>query len=432
APQTDSINTVKTAKKRKDEGPLKAATAPSTTIPASSSSAPPSKKPAVSNAAGTKPVRRDSVSSVTTTTTGGNVTNAAASTSGAAAPVKGAQSDSSFFSAKPKAKLPSFRKKPTGTTGTTSGNGGGTGGGPTAGAVVKEESSAQPPVDPNYNPFTDALRAMRKGSPQVASTSTTNNSSANGGGQQGPSISAKTGKPKKVVRFAVEGELEKIKWIEKAVYDDDVPGRPKGFHGSYRDLDRFEGNLLRHMVAQIEWYEPPLIVIPDEIQVTTRGEFSQESKAQEEREASTLAAIYQVAPPDTPVEPPQLASMSLVADDSSAKSLLLGSQIEELLQARQDDMQNASATHWLGQLSSGILDGSLETTAANLYPAGGGGQNPPGGQEGIAELLSKLMQSMPQSGAGQQPTPYGSAPLPPQYGMPPQTTADPAAAALLS
>ncbi|KAG9051942.1 hypothetical protein FS842_010779 [Serendipita sp. 407] len=405
APQSESINSVKTAKKRKDETPA-VKTPVAAGSPVTSGVTPPLKKLALTSASTVKPaVRRDSISSTTTPT-------AAQASSNSSAPVKGAQSDSSFFSAKPKTKLPSFRKKPT------------TGTGGSTPPSVKEES-AQPNSDPNYNPFKDALRAMRKGSPQVMPSSTP---SVTPNAGPGVSISAKTGKPKKVVRFAPDGELEKIKWIEKAIYDDDVPGRPKGFHGSYRDLDRFEGNLLKHMAAQIEWYEPQLVLIPDDIEVTTRGEFSQESKNQEEREASTLAAIYQVAPPDTPVEPPQLASMSLVADDSLAKTILLGSQIEELLQARQDEAP--SATHWLGQLGNG-LDSSFGANAGNLYAAAVEGAQTQPGQEGIAELLSKIMQSIPQTGGAQPPQdPYAGVAA--AYGGGQPAAGDPAAAALLS
>lgn len=31
---------------------------------------------------------------------------------------------------------------------------------------------------------------------------------------------------------------------------------------NYRDLDRAEGNLLKHMTAEIEWFDPPRKLLP--------------------------------------------------------------------------------------------------------------------------------------------------------------------------
>jgi hypothetical protein len=77
--------------------------------------------------------------------------------------------------------------------------------------------------NPDYNPFADALKAVRKGSPAVPAGTPNPVSMSNTVIGSTPGISAKTGKPKKNVRFAADGELEKIKWITKAIYDDDGP-----------------------------------------------------------------------------------------------------------------------------------------------------------------------------------------------------------------
>lgn len=74
------------------------------------------------------------------------------------------------------------------------------------------------------DPFQEALKDMakgRKGSPAIASSSTPPTM-----GTPPPITQSKIGaglKKKKSVTWAAEGELEKVKWIEKAVYDDDGP-----------------------------------------------------------------------------------------------------------------------------------------------------------------------------------------------------------------
>lgn len=113
--------------------------------------------------------------------------------------VKDAKSDSSFFSApKPKPKLPSFRKAP---------------------ASVKKESDANIAQPSSVDPFQEALKSMGKGRkespvavPQVNSMVTASAST---------STLTKAGKKKKSVTWAVEGRLEQVKFIEKAIYDDD-------------------------------------------------------------------------------------------------------------------------------------------------------------------------------------------------------------------
>ena len=119
----------------------------------------------------------------------------------AAATVKESKSDSSFFSApKQKPKLPSFKKAPA-----------------TAPAVTKEPPAnvAQPS---STDAFQEALKDMRarKPSPSAPSTSS-NNTPASSAVLAG----AKPLKKKKSVTWAPDGQLELVKLIERAVYDDD-------------------------------------------------------------------------------------------------------------------------------------------------------------------------------------------------------------------
>jgi protein phosphatase 1 regulatory subunit 10 len=118
----------------------------------------------------------------------------------AAAPaMKDAKSDSSFFSApKAKPKLPTFNKsKP-----------------------ESETSVAQPST---INPFQEALAGLtaRKASPATAVKAANTPPPASNTPPATSRISAKTGKPKKVVTWRPKGELEAIKLIQPAVYDDD-------------------------------------------------------------------------------------------------------------------------------------------------------------------------------------------------------------------
>lgn len=141
---------------------------------------PPLKKSAVGTASSTKPVvvKKESKPSVVPT-------------------VKDAKADSSFFSApKPKAKLPSFKKAP-------------------APVQVKKEdvNVAQPSA---IDPFQDILKSMtkRKESPAVS----TPPGSAGTPPQTGVT---KNGKKRKSVTWAPDSQLESIRLIEKAIYDDD-------------------------------------------------------------------------------------------------------------------------------------------------------------------------------------------------------------------
>jgi protein phosphatase 1 regulatory subunit 10 len=182
-----------------------------------------------------------------------------------APPVKDAKADSSFFSApKPKSKLPTFKKAAV------------------VGLIKKEDMSANSPSNvaqpSNFDPFQEALKAMkvaRRDSPAVSTPPPQSSSSADSNDAQNSST---TLKKKKSVTWAPDGKLESIKLIERAVYDDDTEVRSFSFscpcssftharirfvqvkYGkhSFRDLDREEGAALHARLFEeaIDWYDP--------------------------------------------------------------------------------------------------------------------------------------------------------------------------------
>jgi protein phosphatase 1 regulatory subunit 10 len=119
--------------------------------------------------------------------------------------VKDAKADSSFFS-KPKAKLPSFKKSSAAPTqGIATGS--------TQQTTKPQDNVAQPS---SFNPFEDALRSLKRtSSPKVESKP------ASKAADSPPPSEPKVSRKGKRVSFAPDGELEQIKIIERAVYDDD-------------------------------------------------------------------------------------------------------------------------------------------------------------------------------------------------------------------
>ena len=338
-------------------------------------------------------------------------------TSTAGAVVKDVKADASFFSTKPKPKLPSFRRiqKPVEPAPTQAGTA------PTSGVAQ--------PMD--WDPFADALKSVRKGSPNVKSQSHPSTNSMDvdpkADGKEpsssglGPAaISAKTGKLKKIVRFAGEGELEKVKWIERAVYEDDGSGSgPYGVHGrSLADLQREEGSLLRHkMLEQVDWVTPSPIAIKD---AKERGLESTEKDVQGQREASTLAALYQGAPPDTPVEPPSLASLPMDITDPTMVVMMPGDDVAAIMQSTS---MTTSLQDLMAQLTGGTLSATptanptanptatAPTTASALAPAPALAPVPApetGVGGNLAELLERLKGSLPANAPSADPYGGGS------------------------
>lgn len=148
--------------------------------PPPSKAAPPAKKLAVASSATSRPtVIKKEVKPVVTS-------------------VKDAKSDSSFFSnPKPKPKLPSFKKAP----------------------IAKKEPVTNIAQPSSFDPFQEALKSMaktRKESPAMLTPPPliSNSSSSTFG-------LTKSGQKKKTVTWAPDEQLESIRIIDKAIYDDD-------------------------------------------------------------------------------------------------------------------------------------------------------------------------------------------------------------------
>jgi len=177
-PADDDVQDVKPKKRKLPDGTSKVG--------------PPAKKSAVFAASSSRPsvvVKKEGKPSTMMTATA------------AAATVKESKSDSSFFSApKQKAKLPSFKKAPA-----------------TAPAATKEPAAnvARPS---STDAFQEALKDMRARKPSPSAPSTSSNSTP---ASSAVLAGAKPLKKKKSVTWAPDGQLELVKLIERAVYDDD-------------------------------------------------------------------------------------------------------------------------------------------------------------------------------------------------------------------
>lgn len=315
--------------------------------PAAAKPAQPVKKAAVGGPSATKPVVKKEPGATKTGLATVTVT-------------KDAKADSSFFSApKAKSKLPSFKKAPL----------------PPPVKREADAASANMAMGSSFDPFQEALKSMkgRKDSPAAAPTPPPQSTSA----EPQPGL-MRNGRRKKFVTWAPDGQLEAIKFIEKAIYDDDPvdvstfhPHQPayytlmprqfslfsfdiQGAHvaHSFRDMDRGEGNALHAQVFEetVDWSDPPrkpnlsaaiidaliesfvpLSVLHFDAEPVERGANSNEKVVQEEREQSALGAVYMTPNqiPDSPAEP-----TNIIPDEEMQKELNpipLGIDMEALL-----------------------------------------------------------------------------------------------------
>ncbi|KAH8115813.1 hypothetical protein DFH11DRAFT_1543264 [Phellopilus nigrolimitatus] len=268
--------------------------------------------------------------------------------------VKDAKADSAFFSApKPKPKLPSFKKAPPASA---------------AGAGRTDVNIAQPN---NIDPFQEALKSMAKA--RAPSAQLTPEPAPASAGAAVAAVAAepgltKSGKKRKVVTWAPEAQLCKVKLIEKAVYDDDPADGSQSAH-SIRDLERAEGAALhRHLFEEaVDWSEPQAIEFPEDIEasIRPRGCDSLEKDAQEEREKSTLGSLYINAAqiPDSPAEP--VNQIAADAVDASVRTMIVGAEIQPFFQ------QAMSVSDLVGQLRSSAEAGGVGNimgTGVSEYP----------------------------------------------------------------
>ncbi|KAI4521929.1 hypothetical protein K525DRAFT_200017 [Schizophyllum commune Loenen D] len=369
------VNKAKSGEKRKPTEPPPAKPAPT-------------KKQAVaSSVAKPTSVKRDSLSGTSTTK------SAAA-----------AKADTGFFSApKAKPKLPSFKKSTT-----------------SAPAEVKKPAVVDAGVaqPSSVDPFKELISQTKRGSPAVSTPQVNAAPKANEAG-------AKGGKKKKSVTWAPDGKLESIRLIEKAVYDDDGTS-PHPQHHDLRDFDRGEGAALKHLFEEVvDWFEPVLIEIKDEERYD-RGLQSLEKEAQEQREATALAALYPDPSliPACPTEPTTV--MSEEETDQGVVRMSAGKDIEsEIDDHPSDDFAPApsmgSVAELVNQLAAGnssFVDpamsavpfnapAGLDLKAAGMGPDQNLGALRDASQETIQNLLSQLQNTM----ASQMPPPQ----QPPAY-----------------
>lgn len=213
-------------------------------IPPSSKAGPPTKKPAVGSASAAKPaptITKKVVPATSKTT---------------------AKSDISFFTSKPKTKMPSFKKDPPSVSG---------------GSKDSETATAQASA---IDPFQEAMRLMEKKSGSPAPNAPREATPSTSTATVTAVILGKNGKPKKRVTFPLDDALEQVKFIERAVYDDDLG--EGAHHSSYRDLDIDEGHALHATLfeEQLDWYSPSrkfLALIRGDLSTQSRHPFLQQS-----------------------------------------------------------------------------------------------------------------------------------------------------------
>ncbi len=372
--------------------------------------------------------------------------------------VKDAKSDSSFFS-KPKPtkkEMPSFKKNP-----------------PAPAPPVKKEAADPGIAQPSsFNPFEELLKSY--GPSATASTSTpppgppppgpstapsTSNASLSTSGSTGLN---KMGKPKKSVMWAPDGKLEQVKWIERAVYDDDpaTVSLSRSYHSMYCVLIRgrmatLHRARIRHITSatstetRVRRCTPtcstnrssgqshivstqlhrvggpvtdagrnvPALEMPPDLQIPPRGGESTERAAQEEREQSALVVLYSspLEIPDSPAEPPTQIAEEQV--DEGVCIMLTGPEVDGVFwqggaPAIVDTVRpSASVAELVGQLASAAPDAMMgdasqaQAAMPNLY----------GNLNGInVEQLQQLMQHAQALNQG----PYAGPPSQPQPGDP--------------
>ncbi|KAI0699812.1 hypothetical protein BC835DRAFT_1405015 [Cytidiella melzeri] len=237
------------------------------------------------------------------------------------------KADSSFFSApKQKPKLPDFKKAPIST---------------------KKEPDLNVAQPSSYDPFAEIVKTLRsrKDSPVVSTP------------PPGQTIVSKKQGKKKSVKWAPDGQLELIKIIERAVYDDDPADGMHATH-SLRDLDRSEGAaLIAHLFEQqIDYFEPPLLEMPPKLEVPERGKDSVERLAQEEREMTALGAAYMSDAhiPDSGAEPSSQIPEDQV--DEGMQLMQVGPELEAYFGAsaavHEQPPMSVSVAELVGQLAA--------------------------------------------------------------------------------
>ncbi|CAK5276139.1 unnamed protein product [Mycena citricolor] len=336
--------------------------------------------------------------------------------------VKDAKSDSSFFSAPKKQKLPSFKKAP---------------------VTFKKEDADSNIAQPNaIDPFQEALQFMnkRKGSPITPASLRTESPVQVTGSEvaAASTVSVKTGKQKKTVTWAPDHALEAVRLIDRADYGDenDADVSPALFVVAYAFIEMLYSRAgainstacviligmrerlstcwcsrkpwtgLSHRVSLVlataSSADPPSSAFelpPND--VPARGSASQEVIIQTEREKTVLIAAYMnpSSIPDSPAEPPLVISEE--ETDKQLTEMTCGPDVDEVFWSEQQvPVQDigappASVADLVGQLAAPAVG---DQSAAASFDMGLGSLPPEQLQQLLAQLSQFPLQAIQQQG----------------------------------
>ncbi|KAF8869090.1 hypothetical protein CPB85DRAFT_1360237 [Mucidula mucida] len=208
-------------------------------------------------------------------------------------------------------------------------------------SVKKEDTNIALPS--SRDPFQEALQSMvGKGLKDSAATPPP-------ASHHSTSVAPESGRPskkKKTVQWAADNELEAVRFIEKAVYDDDP------------------------VDETVDWSEPIPIEIPVDIEYKERGLESQEKATQEQREESVLGALY-LSLAQIPVSP---AEPSHVLADAEVDIQVQAMTVADGMGAGGGGLDpNVPAMDAAAALAAAIPQDQLQSLLSQLNPALGSG-----------------------------------------------------------
>ncbi|GAA5857481.1 hypothetical protein JCM9279_007302 [Rhodotorula babjevae] len=253
--------------------------------------------------------------------TGTTTTSSSSSSSSSTTARKTAAAASAPANPLPKA-LPSFKKQPSGTSALKE-------------ALDKLKAASSKPAPP---PPPAPLGA---GQGQNASSS----SAATGAATAPRRVGKPTGKPggtlgnggvrvRKTVRWADDDELEKVKWIEKAVYGDEdgheiatVTAEGESLDESLHLMQEQEGlSLAMHFEEDfeevIDWYEPVEVALPDTPEFALLADPKQSHELELYSDVDTTSMDVDM-PTDSLAEPPATETDAEIEPDDKIKRIQL-------------------------------------------------------------------------------------------------------------
>ena len=271
---------------------------------------------------------------------------------------------------------------------------------------MKKELGTNVSQPSSIDPFQEVLKSMkaRKDSPKM---STPPPASASVTVPLANTLN-KLGKKKKSVSWAPDSQLESIKLIDRAIYDDDpvdvsvlfvltCVGCSFSFSSYLRDhilyiacaiwieewelpfmliylknqstglnqCVRTKSNTFSSMIERIP---PAVLELPKEIYLPLRGQESQERITQEEREQTALGALYMSSAhiPDSPSEPSSVISEDQV--DRAVKIMTCGPEVD-VFWSGPPMLPNQSIAELVSQLTPDITATSMASMEGQLATA---------------------------------------------------------------